>query len=127
MEIAVQFAQRFWEVLEDRDWTRLTGLLDPQFIAIWPQSGEQYNREGFITVNRLYPGDWHIHIRNVLGSDIWAVTEIDVEIDGRLDRAVSFFRVHDDRIIELREYWPEQFPIPGWRRDLNLVIDKVDP
>jgi hypothetical protein len=105
-----------WGALEARDWARLADALDPSFVATFPQSGERFDRDQWLRLNREYPGDWHIDVLNVLDAGEWVVSEVSVAIDGRIDRAVSFFRVVGGRVDELREYWPEPFPVPEWRR-----------
>ncbi len=55
------------------------------------------------------------------------VTEVEVEVDGRTDRAVSFFRLRDGQLGELREFWPDPFPVPDWRRGWSLPPDPPGP
>jgi hypothetical protein len=90
-------------------------LLHEDFRAEFPQSGEQFNREQFLAMNRSYPGDWTIHLRDVFKCEGRAVTEIEVEFGDRIDRAISLFWLEGGKLISLREYWPEPFPVPGWR------------
>jgi hypothetical protein len=81
--------------------------------------GERFDRAGWLRLNREYPGGWHVHLRTVLDAGEWVVTEVDVTFDerpdGRPDRGVSLLRWRDGRLVELREYWPEPFSVPGWR------------
>ena len=109
-----------WHAMESRDWSKVADLLSPEFRAEFPQSAERFDRSGFLKLNRDYPGDWHIQIRHLVDGGEWVVTEIEVEIDGRTDRGVSFFRVHNGRIVSIREFWPEAFPVPEWRRGSAL-------
>jgi hypothetical protein len=90
MRKAKDIAVSLWLEMEARNWDAVADLLDPSFRAVLPQSGERFDREGFLKMNRDYPGDWHIRVGNVVDGDGWIVTE--VVIDGRTDRAVSFFR-----------------------------------
>jgi hypothetical protein len=106
--------------MEARDWRAVADVLDPAFRAVLPQSGERFDREGFLKMNRDYPGDWHIRVCNVVDGGEWIVTEVEVDIDARTDRAVSFFCVRNGKIVALREYWPDPFAVPEWRRGLAL-------
>lgn len=108
--------QRLWIAMENRDWRAVRDLLHPDFRAEWPQSGETFDRESFLDVNRRYPGDWHISVQQVVDAGEWVVTEIEVSLDGESQPAVSFFRLRGAQIIALREWWPEPFAVPDWRR-----------
>lgn len=113
-------ARALWEAMERRDWAAVERLLHPDFRAWWPQSGERFDRAGYLRVNRHYPGDWHITVLHVVAAGDEVVTEVEVAVDGRTDRAVSFFRVRDGVLLGLREYWPDPFPVPEWRRGWSL-------
>jgi ketosteroid isomerase-like protein len=109
-----------WHAMEARDWSGVERVLAPTFRAEFPQSGERFDREGFLRLNRDYPGDWHIRLVSVVDGSDCIVTEVEVDIDGRTDRAVSFFHVREGKVTALREYWPEPFAVPEWRKDLAL-------
>lgn len=114
--VGVEVVRGVWAALEERDWPRLESLLDPSFTATFPQSGERFDGERWLRLNREYPGDWHLRVQHVFDAGDWIVTEVDVQLDGRTDRAISLFRVCAGKVAELREYWPEPFPVPEWRR-----------
>lgn len=109
-----------WAALEERDWVGVEALLDPDLVVEWPQSGERFDRAGYLRVNRDYPGDWHITVREVLARGPRVVSEVEIALDGRLDRAVSWFDVRGGRISAAREFWPDPMPIPPWRAGLGL-------
>lgn len=108
--------RKFLESIELRAWGDVAELLHPDFYAVFPQSGEQFTREDYVRLNCEYPGEWHISIQNVLYAGDWIITEVDVSIEAKIDRAVSFFHIESSLIVELREYWPDPFPIPAWRQ-----------
>jgi len=56
-----------------------------------------------------------------VASDDEVVTEVEVELTAdngavRQNRTVSFFKLRDGKIAYLREYWPESYAAPDWRR-----------
>lgn len=116
----VELVRGLWEAMERRDWDAVERLLHPEFRCWWPQTGERFDRPGYLRVNRHYPGDWHIRVLRVDAAGDEVVSEVEVAVDGRLDRAVSFFRARDERLVDLREYWPEPSPVPEWRRGWSL-------
>lgn len=111
-------AVALWSAIEARDWASVERLLSDDFTAEWPQSGEVFNRQTFLRVNEAYPGDWHARVVRVIDADRAVVTEVEVTIEGRVERAISIFEIRGEVIIHLREYWPESFPVPEWRRFL---------
>lgn len=109
-----------WQAMEARDWAGVEALLAADFRCDWPQSGERFDKAGFLRVNREYPGDWHIRLCRLVDAGPEVVSEIEVELDGRLDRAISFFELQAGQVLRLREFWPEPFEIPHWRRGWAL-------
>ncbi|MCO5171860.1 MAG: nuclear transport factor 2 family protein [Planctomycetes bacterium] len=112
----VEVGRALWAAIERRDWAGVEALLDPDLRVHWPQSGESFDRAGYLRVNRDYPGDWHVRVVQALDAGDQVVTEVEVDLDGRTDRAVSFMRLRAGRVVALRELWAEPFPVPAWRR-----------
>ncbi|SDB85887.1 nuclear transport factor 2 family protein [Paraburkholderia lycopersici] len=106
-----------WSAIERRDWDVLRSLCDERCIYTLPQSGERYSRDGFVRLNREYPGEWHVNVQSLIGCETWVVTEVTVSFRDRIDTGVSLFRVDSGRVVEIREYWPEPFEVPAWRND----------
>jgi hypothetical protein len=123
-----QLVQDFWTAIESRDWSALRGLLQATFKAEYPQSGEKFDRSGFVLVNKFYPGSWSIGVSQILdfGRNIVSITT--VQTDGRVDHAISFFEIEDGLINSLREYWVEPFSVPEWRQNLfasEAILSKI--
>lgn len=107
-----------WAAVERRDWDGVRDHLAPRFEAHWPQSGERFDRAGYVAVNRHYPGEWSLRVEHVVEDGDEVVAEVAITIDGREDRCVGFYRVADARIVAARELWCEPFSVPAWRRTL---------
>lgn len=90
-------------------------MLHASFVGVFPQSGERFDKSSYLEMSKKYPGDWHIAVRNILDAGEWVVTEVEVTLDNRTDVGVSLFRLSGEKVVELREYWPEAFPVPEWR------------
>lgn len=101
---AAEVARALWRAVEARDWARVASLLDPTFSCTFPRSGERLDAAGWLRLARVNPGDWHVAVKEVLEAGDRVVTEVDVAIDGRTDRAVSLFHVRGGKVIALREY-----------------------
>jgi len=52
----IETAIQYWEYLRDQKWEQVKVLLAEDFKAFWPQSKEKMDANGFIEVNRNYPG-----------------------------------------------------------------------
>jgi hypothetical protein len=118
MEIPRRLVHNFWSKMEARDWSGLASLLGEGFLAQYPQSGERFDRDSFVAVNRMYPGTWSIISSEVIAAETGFLSITKVEIDGRIDHALTLFDVQDGRIWGIREYWAEPFLPPDWRVNL---------
>lgn len=112
-----------WTFIEAKNWDNASTLLSIDFYAYFPQSGERFSRADYIRLNAEYPGDWQLCLRELFCAGEWIITEVDVIINNRVDTGISFFRLADGLIIELKEYWPESFSIPAWRLEWGNTND----
>ncbi len=110
-----EVVRELWGAVDRRDWVAVESLCDERCTFTLPQSGEKYGREGFLRVNREYPGDWHIFVNHIIGGGDWVVSEVMTTFPGKVDQGVTLFRLDQGKIMEIREYWPEPFPVPDWR------------
>lgn len=95
----------------------MADLLHDDFVCEWLQSRERIGgRDNFIAINTHYPGQWRIKIVRLVDAGDELVTEIVVTDGQKTDRAVSFFQFKDDKIYQIREYWPEPYAAPDWRQ-----------
>lgn len=122
----VQSVHLFWQYISEKSWNKARQLLADDFEATWPQSREKMSAEGFIEVNKNYPGTHKIQVENSNNEyDKWdhrshVTTQTHVESqmpDGKKLEfyALSFFEVEDTKIVSLVEYWAETYPAPEWR------------
>jgi len=107
--------QALCAAVERRDWSGVHDLLGPDFEASWPQSGERLDRAGYIAVNKHYPGEWSVRVEHLVEEGDEVVAQVEITIDGRVDRCVGFYRVDADHVLSARELWAEPFPVPAWR------------
>jgi ketosteroid isomerase-like protein len=107
---------QLWEAMEARDWETVGALLADDFVCEWPVSRERFRgRDNFVAVNRAYPGDWHVAVRQVIAEGDRAASEVIAEVEGKRDVAISFYEFRDGRIVRETDYWPEPYPAPAWR------------
>ena len=111
--------ERFWDLMEDRDWLSARALLGPDFVCIWPQSRERFpSADAFMAMNEAHPApNWHIATIAVQSTEAEVVAEVLLTTDAGADLAVGFYVVRGDLIEQAREYWVERRnePVPAWR------------
>lgn len=111
-----QVVRALWDALERRDWPRVEALCSPSLVYTLPQSGEVHDRADYLRMGREYPGEWHLVVERLVDGGEWIVTEVKVTFPDRVDCGVTFFRVCDGQVLEMREHWPEPFEVPVWRQ-----------
>ena len=85
------------------------------------------NADGFINVNRNYPGIHKIQVTNLNHdydnwdhrSNVITQTHVKSEMpDGKKLEfyATSFFEVEEQKILSIVEYWAETYDAPDWRK-----------
>lgn len=137
---AYEIISNFWNYLSTQKWDELKRLLADNFEAAWPQSRETMSADGFIEVNRNYPGSHKIEVGNMNheydswdhSSEVISQTFIESKMpDGKTLEvyAISFFKIeHDEngekKITNLIEYWADTYPPPEWRRKWVTLSDK---
>lgn len=118
---AVNVVAAFWTRMQSNDCRSVGDLLSDEFVLDWPQSRERIRgRDNFALMNEEYPahGRWQFTINTIVGNDDQAVSDVSVTAGSRSDRAISFFTVHDGKIVKIVEFWPEAYPAPENRRHL---------
>lgn len=88
----------------------------------WHCTNEYFTVDEFIRANCDYPGEWDGAVERVERFDDKIVTVVRVyPIDMSVSfHVTSFFRLRDNKIISLDEYWADDGVAPEWRRKLNI-------
>ncbi|PRY62627.1 SnoaL-like protein [Knoellia remsis] len=106
-EILVRFANS----IDTQDWEALGALLEPEFEATYVHTGETFDRDGFVALNRDYPGSWRFEHQQVVdGGDVGALRARVSDATGESDEVhhvATFARVRGGLVTELTEVWAE--------------------
>lgn len=112
--------ERYWAVIEARDWPGLAGLLTTDVVYELPQTRERIRgRERYLRFNAEYPGDWHLtvertHVDTGGGASWTAFTVGDETVP-----ALTFFRLDGAALIaRITDFWPEPYDPPPGREHL---------
>lgn len=121
----------FWEAMRSNDFTAAAQRwFAPDYIGLWPQTAEVIRGPGdYARVNNLFPGrgDWGFEEISLLTEGPRVVT--DMRITNRpleiLIRCLTFHETRDGLITRQTEFWPEDYPVPAWRKGLLEVDPKI--
>jgi hypothetical protein len=108
----------FWEFFHKADFDSAAELLSDNCIVIWPNTKEIFQgKANFIQANKDYPGRWYVDVEEIMELKDLVISVVRVfsqEINQSF-YATSFFKMHQEKIIEIKEYWGENGPPPKWR------------
>ena len=118
--VPVMDFERYWQDCLRQDKEALRAWFWPDARIIWPCTDEVFTVEEFLTVNCEYPGSWTGKLLRVIPTPVATVTEVSiVSADGRYScHAASIFTLFQGRIASLTEYYADDGPPPGWRKEL---------
>jgi len=118
---------RFWEVMASNDFSVASTWLHPDFEYFMPQTNEYLKgREEFALLNQSYPSDgtWRFDVRSIISDGKDAVSDVCVT-DGKMKaRAITFHTLSDGLILRQKEFWPDEYPAPEWRRHLMQIVER---
>lgn len=117
---------KFWEAMATNDFSLASTWLHPDFEYFMPQSKEYLKgRRAFAALNQIYPsnGKWHFDIITILSDGQTAVSDVCVTDGNMKARAITFHTLSEGLILRQKEFWPEDYPAPEWRRNLTQIMD----
>ena len=120
-------ARRFLATLEARDWDAWESLLSPGVVYELPQSRERIRgRAAYLLFNQIYPGDWHLTPKVVIGDSERAVAWFTWSLGGEGGEGGEggdgqvFLEVGADGLVtRVADFWPEAYDPP--ERPAGLV------
>jgi hypothetical protein len=105
-----------WRHFEAGEWDEAQALLDPSFVARWPQSDEWFQAPGYIALNRAHPApDWTLLVYQVVDAPGACALQVTLEHAEGTDHGACFYVIARGRILEATELWAERTPAPAWR------------
>jgi hypothetical protein len=114
---AADLMRALWERIDDADWDGLARMLGPEFRAEYVHTGETFDRDAFVRLNREYPGRWHATVEEMLREGPCAVTRTRVTDGATTYFVASFGEEKDGALVRLVEVWADgdDRPPPGSR------------
>lgn len=107
----------WWDRIDAREWDEMAELLDPQLRVHYVHTGEDLTADGFVRLNREYPGRWHAVVKDLVAADGRAVSHAEVtdgteDLSGGTYQVASFATVPAGRITDLVELWTDDVASP---------------
>jgi len=110
----------FATCIDTADWDGLAELLADGFECRYATTGEAFDKEAFIAVNRDYPGRWRFEREDIVDAGERAVLRARVtDATGRSDEThfvATFATARAGLLVEIVEVWAEVASIPLDRR-----------
>jgi hypothetical protein len=113
----------FWNYMSNAEFDKV-GELIGENCTIWlPNTREVFRgRECYIKFNKRYPGRFIIEIEKIILKDNNVVTAVKVSNEDKEETfyATSFFKLRNNIIEEITEYWGDNGEAPKWRLEEKL-------
>lgn len=110
----------FFEAIQKGDYAALHGLLTPDAVTRWPQSGELITGAlACVRVYENYPGGPPAYsVQRISGAGDHWVAELLADYQAERWYAVSVIGFDGTRIARMTDYFGPSFAPPAWRLDL---------
>ena len=115
-----EFINQYWNNAASQNEAKLRECFLADAVIKWHCTNEEFTVEEFIRANCDYPGSWNGEIERFVHLDDLVITAARVWTDGMSFHVCSFFRLENEKIKTLDEYWGDDGDAPQWRQDMNI-------
>lgn len=114
--------KRFWKAVLDQDRAAIKRFFHDTAYVNWHCTNEHFTTDEFIQANCEYPGDWDGTVERVeyVGHLIITATHVFPKDRSSSFHVVSFFRIEDEKILSVDEYWSDDSEAPLWRKKMHI-------
>ena len=117
-----KFINEFWKCVASQDRDELRKYFSEDATIRWHCTNECFTVDEYIIANCEYPGTWNGEVERMVQIDNNIITVARVWGEGMSCHATSFFKIENNIIKELDEYFGDDGDAPKWR--LNKKIGK---
>ncbi|MDO5690331.1 MAG: nuclear transport factor 2 family protein [Tissierellia bacterium] len=112
----------FWKAVLSQDKINLPKYFHNYASIRWHCTNELFTVDEYVRANCEYPGDWNGSIERIETIDDRIITVVRVypADNSSSFHVVSFLRIHNNRILELDEYWADDGSAPQWRQAMKI-------
>ncbi|WP_238883748.1 nuclear transport factor 2 family protein [Clostridium sp. YIM B02551] len=114
----------FWECINNADFDGLSKLMNGNAYIWLPNTKEVFKgKNKYIEFNKRYPGRWYVDLEKIYecGETIITVARIFTDENTLGLYVTSFFKLKDNLIEEITEYYSENEEPPKWRVEKGLA------
>lgn len=108
----------FWEYIHNADFDSLNELMSDDACIWLPNTKEVFKgKRKYIEFNKKYPDRWYVDLEKlyICGETIISVAKIFNSENTASFYVTSFFKVNNNLIEEITEYWGDNGEPPKWR------------
>lgn len=112
----------FWRNVLSQDEEKIRSYFHKDAYINWHCTNERFNVDEFIIANCEYPGEWDGEVERVENIHDITITVTHVYPKDRTlsFHVTSFFKIGDDKIHTLDEYWADDGTAPQWRLEKHI-------
>lgn len=110
--------RRFFESMQARDWEAAGNLLSPEVHIEFTATGERFDGDDYLAMNRAYPEGWAIEVVETVPAGDRVAAQVRVTLGDDVFWCAGFYTVESGTITDGVEHWVterSETP-PSWRR-----------
>lgn len=104
---AARVLEDLWAMIDAQQWDKIPDLLDPAVQVRYVHTGEVFDVESYVRLNRDYPGRWHAAVTDLVGDGDRAVSCTRIYDAEMTYWVASFATIRNGRITEMVEVWTD--------------------
>ena len=112
----------FWKYVLEQDAKKIRTFFCEDGYVNWHCTNEHFNVEEYIRANCDYPGDWagEVERTETINDLVITVTCVYPKDKTSSFHVTSFFRIENDKIKSVDEYWADDGEAPDWRKQMRI-------
>lgn len=114
--------QAFWKAVLAQNEQEIRKYFHKEAYINWHCTNEHFTVDEFMIANCEYPGDWDGEIERIetLNDLMITVVRVYPKNQAASFHVTSFFKIKDDKIQSVDEYWADDGNAPKWRIEKQI-------
>ncbi len=114
--------QAFWKAVLAQREQEIRKYFHKEAYINWHCTNEHFTVDEFMIANCEYPGDWDGEIERIetLNDLMITVVRVYPKNQAASFHVTSFFKIKDDKIQSVDEYWADDGSAPKWRIEKQI-------
>ena len=113
---------KYWKDVLDQNEKAIRTYFDDEAYVNWHCTNEHFSVDEFIVANCQYPGEWTGNVERVeeINDTIITITRVGLKDNSISFHVTSFFKMINNKIVSIDEYWAEDGQAPIWRLEMHV-------